>query len=93
MRTDPYIPQSGDPGIQVDHYALTLDYRVSTNRMSGTAVIRGRAVSATKTLSFDLIGLRASKVTGIGSRVASFRQSDRKLRITLAAPLAAGGGF
>jgi aminopeptidase N len=93
MRSDTYTPQSGDPGIRVDHYALTLDYRVSTNRLSGTALIRGRAVTATKTLSFDMVGLRASKVTGIGSRVASFLQSDRKLRITLAAPLAAGAGF
>lgn len=93
MRSDAYIPQSGDPGIRVDHYALALDYRVSTNRLSGTAVIRGRVVTATRTLTFDFVGLRASKVTGIGARVASFLQSDRKLRVTLAAPLAAGAGF
>ena len=93
MRADPYTPQSGDSGILVDHYALTLDYKVSTNRLTGTAVIRGRAASATRTLSFDLVGLRATKVTATGSRVAAFHQSDRKLRITLPAPLAAGEGF
>ena len=42
MSADAYTPQSGDPGIRVDHYDLTLDYKVSTNRLSGTAVIRGR---------------------------------------------------
>ena len=93
MRADPYIPQSGDPGIRVDHYELTLDYKVSTNRLTGTAVIRGRAATATRTLSFDLVGLRATKVTATGSRVAAFHQSDRKLRITLPTPLAAGEGF
>jgi aminopeptidase N len=93
MSTDPYTPQSGDRGIRVDHYDLTLDYRVSTNRLSGTAVIRGRALVATRSISFDLVGLRASKVSIAGSRVAAFHQSDRKLRITLPAPLAAGQGF
>ena len=35
MSADAYTPQSGDPGIRVDHYDLTLDYKVSTNRLSG----------------------------------------------------------
>ena len=61
MSADAYTPQSGDPGIRVDHYDLTLDYKVSTNRLSGTAVIRGRSLIATRTLSFDLIGLRATQ--------------------------------
>ncbi|MGC5169024.1 M1 family metallopeptidase [Microbacterium sp. DT81.1] len=93
MRADSYTPQSGDPRIEVDHYALTLDYKVSTNRLSGTATIRGRVVAATKVLAFDLFGLRATKVTTAGVRVPGFHQSDRKLRITLPAPLAPGGGF
>ena len=93
MRADPYIPQSGDTAIRVDHYDLALDYRVSTNRLSGIATIRGRARTATKTLSFDLVGLRATKVTASAARVASFRQSDRKLRVTLATPLSVGQGF
>ncbi|HYJ50610.1 MAG TPA: M1 family metallopeptidase [Microbacterium sp.] len=93
MTADPYTPQSGDPRMQVAHYDLTLDYRVSTNRLSGTAVIRGRATTATKSLSFDLVGLRAAKVTVAGSRSATFHQSDRKLRITLPSILSAGDHF
>jgi aminopeptidase N len=93
MRADAYIPQSGDPAIRVDHYGLALDYRVSTNRLSGSAAIRGRALSTTTTLSLDLVGLRATKVTMAGSRIGTFRQSDRKLRITLRSPLAAGEQF
>ena len=93
MSADAYTPQSGDAGIRVDHYELTLDYRVSTNRLTGTAVIRGRTVLPTRALSFDLVGLRASKVTIAGSRTSSFHQSDRKLRITLPAALPAGKSF
>ena len=83
MRSDPYTPQSGDPAIRVDHYDLALDYKVGTNRLSATAVIHGRATTATKTLSFDLVGLRATKITAAGARIAGYHQSDRKLRITL----------
>ncbi|SFR92316.1 Peptidase family M1 [Microbacterium sp. cf046] len=93
MSADAYIPQSGDAGIRVDHYDLTLDYKVSTNRLSGHAVIRGRALTTTKVISFDLVGLRATKVTAVGMRVTAFHQSDRKLRITLPAPLAPGVPF
>lgn len=93
MSTDPYTPQSGDRGIRVDHYDLTLDYKVSTNRLTGTAVIRGRALVSTKAISFDLVGLRASRVSVAGSRVAGFHQTDRKLRVTLPAPIAAGKSF
>jgi aminopeptidase N len=93
MSADAYTPQSGDRGIRVDHYELTLDYKVSTNRLMGTAVIRGRALVTTRAISFDLVGLRASKVSIAGSRTSSFHQTDRKLRISLPAPLAAGKGF
>lgn len=93
MSADPYIPQSGDAGIRVEHYDLTLEYKVSTNRLSGTAVVRGRARTALRAVSLDLVGVRATKVTLAGARIAGFQQSDRKLRVSLAAPLAAGQSF
>jgi aminopeptidase N len=93
MSGDPYIAQSGDPHLSVDRYELDLDYRVSTNRLSGSAVLRGSILAATKSLSFDLVGMRASRVRVDGGRVASFRQSDRKLRVTLDAMLPVGSEF
>ncbi|HWI31895.1 MAG TPA: M1 family peptidase, partial [Microbacterium sp.] len=93
MTGDPYVPQSGDPGIRVEHYDLAIDYKVSTNRMSGTAVIRGRALIAVNAITLDLVGLRASRVRVDGDRSAAFRQNDRKLRISLGTALAAGDGF
>ncbi|KDA05013.1 peptidase M1 [Microbacterium sp. CH12i] len=93
MNSDAYTPQSGDPHISVSHYDLTLDYKVTTNRLSGTAVVRGTAVASTKTIALDLVGLRATKVRVTGAKAASFRQTDRKLRITLPSELAPGDEF
>ncbi len=93
MIVDPYIPQSGDANIRVDHYDLTLDYKVATNRLSGVAVIRGRARTSTRAISLDIVGLRATKVTVTDARGATFQQSDRKLRVTLPSALAEGDAF
>lgn len=92
MTRDPYTPQSGDAGIRVDHYDLTLDYKVTTNRLTATAVIRGRARVAVRAVSFDLVGLRATKVS-VGGVRAAFQQSDRKLRVTLPVQLGPGQQF
>ncbi|KJQ53844.1 M1 family metallopeptidase [Microbacterium sp. SA39] len=92
MTGDPYTPQSGDANLSIDHYELTLDYKISTNRLSGTAVLQGHALAATGSLSLDLTGLRASRVR-IGTKAVDFRQSDRKLRISLPRALAPGDPF
>ncbi|MGV2982663.1 M1 family metallopeptidase [Microbacterium sp. AGC85] len=93
MSGDPYVAQSGDANISVDHYELELDYKVTTNRLSGTAVVRGHVRAATSALSFDLVGLRASRVRLDSGKSVPFRQSDRKLRVSLGTPLAAGDAF
>lgn len=36
---DPYLPNSGNFGYRVSRYELELDYKVSSNRLSGTATI------------------------------------------------------
>ena len=90
---DDYTPHSGDRRFRVEHYDLTLDYRLGTNRLDGVAVVRGRALEPTKTVSLDLVGLKAAKVrSDLGGRVG-FTQTDRKLKITLGRELAAGDPF
>ncbi|GAA1935152.1 M1 family metallopeptidase [Microbacterium aoyamense] len=93
MNADDYVPQSGDAAISVDHYDLDLDYKLSTNRLSATAVILGTATAATKVVSLDLVGVRASRVRVRDDAAATYRQSDRKLRISLSKPLAVGDAF
>ncbi|MDQ0642576.1 M1 family metallopeptidase [Microbacterium murale] len=93
MSGDPYVAQSGDSNLSVDHYELELEYKVTTNRLSGTAIVSGHVRAATSALSFDLVGLRASRVRLGAGKSVPFRQSDRKLRVSLGTPLAAGDAF
>ncbi len=87
MNRDSYTPQSGDPGIRVEHYDLTLDYKPSSNRLTATAALDIRARERVSLVSLDLVGLRVTRVRVADDPDASFRQSDRKLKITLSSPL------
>ncbi|MCT2087283.1 M1 family metallopeptidase [Microbacterium enclense] len=89
---DPYAPQSGDAGYDVASYDLTLDYRVRTNRLQGTAVIAAAAVGDLTTISLDLVGLRASRVRVDGAP-ARFSAAAGKLRVTSPRPIVAGQAF
>jgi len=90
MSVDSYTPQSGDAGIRVAHYDLTLGYKITTNRLTATAVLQITAVGAVRTFSLDLVGLRVSRVTVDGDPRARFRQSDRKLTVSLTHPASDG---
>ncbi|WP_405372417.1 MULTISPECIES: M1 family metallopeptidase [unclassified Microbacterium] len=90
MTVDRYIPHSGDAGYRALHYDLALDYRLATNRLSAVAVIDIRAEEELRSVRFDLVGLRVGKVRVAHDDRATFRQTDRKVKVTLSAPLAAG---
>lgn len=89
---DPYAPQSGDAGYEVAAYDLTLDYRVRTNRLQGTAVIAAVAVDDLTTVVLDLVGLRAARVR-VGGAPARFSAAAGKLRVAAPRPLTAGETF
>ena len=66
---DPYAPESGDASYGVESYDLTLDYRVRTNRLEGTAILSAVvAAEAVSSIAIDLVGLRASRVRVDGDR-------------------------
>ncbi|MBS1672510.1 MAG: M1 family metallopeptidase [Actinobacteria bacterium] len=98
MSPDDYTPHSGDRRYRVEHYDLSIDYRLGTNRLDGVAVVRGRMLEAAKSISLDLVGLRATKVqsprggAGKGGRIG-FTQTDRKLKVAFGRGLAAGDPF
>ncbi|PZQ91912.1 MAG: peptidase M1 [Leifsonia xyli] len=90
---DPYLPGHGNGGFRVERYELDLDYRVSTNRLQGSAVIRARSEQRLERFSLDLAKLRATKVRIAGARGTRFTQSTRKLVITPAEPIPADTEF
>ncbi|PPF37445.1 M1 family metallopeptidase [Pseudoclavibacter sp. AY1H1] len=87
---NPYTPQSGDVSIRVEHYDLALKYRMQNNRLSGTATLSIRTAVPLTAFSLDLVGLRASKVNVRGDKQARFKQSDRKVKVTLSKRVEAG---
>ncbi len=87
---DPYTPRSGDHRYRVEEYDLRIDYRIGTNRLTGVATVSLVTLADTATIAFDLVGLRVSKVQVPGRRVASLRQGEGRVTVTLAAPVAAG---
>ncbi|GAA2932991.1 M1 family metallopeptidase [Microbacterium luteolum] len=93
MTVDPYTPHSGDRRFGVLHYDLSIDYRVPTNRLVGTATLQVRMQEAAKHISLDLVGLKATKVRVSGDRGATFRQDQRRIRVDFGTERAAGDEF
>lgn len=87
---DPYVPGHGDIRYAVDHYDLTLDYRVSTNRLDGRATLAVRALVATDTIRLDLVGLHIDKLRVDGRRPAKVAQKPRGVEVKFDKPLARG---
>ena len=91
---DEYLPKNGNPGYSVSRYELDLQYKVSTNRLSGSATITAVTTTELQQLTLDLSSaLTVSKVSVNGKRAAQFSCSRGKLRIRLASKLAAGAAL
>jgi aminopeptidase N len=90
---DNYLPGHGNGGYRVERYELDLKYRLTTNRLSGTATIRARSTQLLERFSLDLVHLRVSKVRIDGHRGTRFEQTQRKVIITPAAGIPADTDF
>jgi aminopeptidase N len=88
-----YLPRSGTTDYSVERYDLDLNYRVATNRLDATAVIRARANVALSAILLDLVHLRAKRVRVDGDKRVRFSQTPTHLRIVPNAPLPAGSEF
>jgi aminopeptidase N len=91
---DEYLPKNGNPGYQVSSYELDLEYKVSINRLSGSATITAMTLDELQKLTLDLSNaLTVSKVSVNGKRAAHFSCRGGKLRIQLASKLATGAAL
>jgi aminopeptidase len=86
---DPYVPGRGDASYEVRHYDLDLDYKMSSNRLTGRARLDLVAVAHLAQLRIDLVGLRVSKVTA-GRRSTRWTQRGGHVVVTLPRPLEPG---
>lgn len=86
---DPYVPGHGNRRFGVRSYALELDYKVTTNHLSGHAELTIETTESLDQVALDLAGLNVSRVK-VDGRAARFTHRDQKLRIALPAKAAKG---
>ena len=88
--TDRYQQAHGSSDFHVEHYDLDLTYRVSANRLTGTATLQVTALEVLKDVTLDLAGLAVDKVSVSGAKLAKYRHKDGRLVLRLAEKLPAG---
>jgi aminopeptidase N len=91
---DPYFPDSGNGGYDVQRYGLDLDYEPEKNRLRGVATIGALATTDLERFNLDLRkALTAKSVTVNGADASAVHRFSQELEITPAAPIAAGSEF
>jgi aminopeptidase N len=89
---DPYFPQAGNSGYDVDHYTLDLTWRADDGELDGVTTIEATATQDLSRFDLDLSGLTVRSVTVEGAPAIVDRVA-RELVITPAQPIAQGDGF
>ena len=78
---DPYFPNHGNGGYQVEHYDLAVRYDPDTDRLRGHARITAAADVDLRRFNLDLVGLRVRQVEVDGER-ARWRRTAHELVVT-----------
>lgn len=86
---DMLFPDLGNPGIDVQHYDVSLDYDHSTHTVNGTVAIDLLLTDTREELTLDSTGSDIEAVTVDGETV-TFTRDDPELRIELPSPATAG---
>lgn len=79
---DPYLRGHGDTRYRVRHYDLSLQYKVSTNRLDEHARLEVEITQPTSRIALDLQGLQADRIHVDGKR-ARHRNTGRKVIVEL----------
>lgn len=90
---DPYYPELGNAGYDVQHYSLDLTWDPDGERLDATTVIDAVAVLPLSSFNLDLVGLDVDSVTVEGAPAEFERRDDRELVITPQEPLEADAPF
>jgi aminopeptidase N len=90
---DPYYPDDGNRGYDVQHYGVDLDYFRATQAIRATTTVVARSTARLATFDLDLLGLMVTAVTIDGDRADFERVDPHELVITLARPIPADRRF
>ena len=89
---DPFYPQAGNGGYDVQTYSLKLAYEPQNEQLDGDATITARATQDLSSFNLDLRDLKVVSVT-VNGAAASYTRKGQELTITPAAGLRKGRDF
>ena len=89
---DPYGPDLGNGGYDVDHYDLDLSWEPTLLRLDGTAVVTAEATEGLRAFNLDLDGLEVTSVQ-VDGEAAEWSRSGRELTVVPATSIDEGDDF
>jgi aminopeptidase N len=89
---DPYYPELGNGGYDVQRYDISLDYEPATGLLTGTVTIEARPLSPLAALNLDLQELQVERVS-VDDAPAIFTHQGHELNITPRRPLRREAAF
>jgi aminopeptidase N len=89
---DPYFPQLGNGGYDVDHYTLNLTWLADEGVLDGVTAVDATATQDLSRFDLDLSGMDVRSVT-VDGHPATVQRSDRELVITPASVIPQGDDF
>jgi aminopeptidase N len=90
---DPYYPDDGNRGYDVQHYGVDLDYARETQAIHATTRVVARSTRRLASFDLDLLGMTVTAVRVDGAPADFVRADPHELVITPAAPVPAGRRF
>ena len=89
---DPYYPDLGNGGYDVDRYVLDLEFDPATAALAGTATIEAAATQDLSAFNVELQGFEIESVT-IGDAEAAFSRDGNEVTVEPAEAIANGDSF
>lgn len=84
---DPYYPDLGNGGYDVEHYTLDLTWFADQGTLDGVATIEATALQDLSSFNLDLSGMEVRSVS-VDGQAAATQRTDRELVVTPAAAVA-----
>jgi len=89
---DPYYPDWGNGGYDVQSYLIALEIDPATNTLKGSTTIQANATEYLSSFNLDLRGLTVDAVA-VNNAEAQFSRKENELSITPASPLEVNDSF
>lgn len=90
---DPYAPELGNTGYDVQHYSLQLALDPAVDQVQGAVTVEALATfPGLSELSLDFAGYEVTSIT-VDGLAAGFAREEKKLIVVLPEPLAQGDDF